>query len=31
MNGFDFKKLIPHAIAVAIFAIISAVYFLPEI
>lgn len=31
MNGFDFKKLIPHAIAVAIFAIISAVFFLPEI
>jgi hypothetical protein len=31
MNGFDFKKLIPHAVAVALFAIISAVYFVPEI
>jgi hypothetical protein len=27
---FDFKKLIPHIIAILLFVVISAVYFLPQ-
>lgn len=31
MKGLDFKKLIPHIIAIMVFAIISAVFFYPEL
>lgn len=31
MNGFDFKKLVPHAIVIAVFLALSAIYFNAEL